>query len=156
MSDYSHIVIPGGDAELGIFRLIDSGFHEQLKHFSGDIIAYSAGALLLMKRFLYIAFILLGVGLLSSCEKNGGSRLSFEGTWDVVKTEMETVQGDRTPCWNEYDKFLFSDSAQTGSTGADIPYCSRWDTFSGRILPWISGKTGAYSRESPARTPLWT
>ena len=67
--------------------------------------------LVLMKRFLYIAFILLGVGLLSSCEKNGGSRLSFEGTWDVVKTEMETVQGDRTPCWNEYDKFLFSDSA---------------------------------------------
>lgn len=51
LSDYSHIVIPGGDAELGILRLIDSGLHEQMKHYSGDIIAYSAGALLLLKRF---------------------------------------------------------------------------------------------------------
>ena len=64
-----------------------------------------------MKKLIYIALILLGVGILSSCSKEGGGSGSLVGTWDVVKTETETIQGNRTQCGNNYDKFVFTDSA---------------------------------------------
>lgn len=50
-SDYSCVILPGGDAPVGIQRLIAAGLDEQLKTYAGIIIGYSAGALLLFKRY---------------------------------------------------------------------------------------------------------
>lgn len=51
LSDYSCLVLPGGDAELGLQRLAASGLDTQLANYRGTVIAYSAGALLLLERF---------------------------------------------------------------------------------------------------------
>lgn len=51
LSDYSCIVFPGGDAELGIKRLVTSNLIRQLATYSGTVIAYSAGALLLLDNY---------------------------------------------------------------------------------------------------------
>lgn len=51
LSDYSCIILPGGDAELGIDRLMKSGLDRQLAVYSGTIIAYSAGALILLDKY---------------------------------------------------------------------------------------------------------
>ena len=50
-ADYSHIVIPGGDAELGFSRIMKSGLAEELIKFDKTIIAYSAGALILFDQY---------------------------------------------------------------------------------------------------------
>ena len=39
-----------------------------------------------MKKLLYLAIILLGVGVLSSCDKVGGNQNSIVGSWKVVDT----------------------------------------------------------------------
>lgn len=51
VSDYEYLVIPGGDVELGIKRINDLKLKEVIVQFAGDIIAYSAGALLLYRQF---------------------------------------------------------------------------------------------------------
>ncbi len=48
---YSFLVLPGGDAELGTQRMIKCGIIDQIKNFRGDIIAYSAGALMLFDKY---------------------------------------------------------------------------------------------------------
>ncbi len=71
-SDYSCVIFPGGDAQLGINRLIAAGLDEQLKTFSGIIIGYSAGALFLFKHYFlspnyYYKFfsVCKGLGIIS-------------------------------------------------------------------------------------------
>lgn len=71
LSDYSCLIVPGGDVELGLSRLVASGLDKQLADFQGVVIAYSAGALLLLKRFFlspnyyYSSFITQsGLGIL--------------------------------------------------------------------------------------------
>ena len=68
LSDYSCLVLPGGDAELGINRLAALGLDKQLADYQGTVIAYSAGALLLLERFFlspnfYYAFFSIKSGL---------------------------------------------------------------------------------------------
>ena len=48
---YNFIVIPGGDAELGMLRAQQLGISNKIKGFNGDIIAYSAGALMLYEKY---------------------------------------------------------------------------------------------------------
>lgn len=43
-----------------------------------------------MKKLLYLTIILLGVGILSSCDKiGGGGRGSLVGTWDMIEFGFE-------------------------------------------------------------------
>ncbi len=51
LSNYSCLILPGGDAELGLNRLTALGLDKQLANYQGAVIAYSAGALLLLERF---------------------------------------------------------------------------------------------------------
>lgn len=48
---YNYVIIPGGDAELGIRRLRDLNLIDDIINYTGDIIAYSAGALMLFEKF---------------------------------------------------------------------------------------------------------
>lgn len=41
-----------------------------------------------MKKLIYLAIILVGVGILSSCTKEGGNQNSIVGSWKVVDTEF--------------------------------------------------------------------
>ena len=51
LSDYSCLILPGGDAELGVKRLTCQGLDRQLADYRGRVIAYSAGALLLLDQY---------------------------------------------------------------------------------------------------------
>ena len=51
LSDYSCLILPGGDVELGCNRLTAMSLDKQLVDYQGTIIAYSAGALLLLEQF---------------------------------------------------------------------------------------------------------
>lgn len=42
-----------------------------------------------MKKILYIVFILLGIGIMSSCTKEGGNQNSIVGSWKIVNTEYD-------------------------------------------------------------------
>lgn len=48
---YNYLVIPGGDAELGVMRAQQLGISNKIKGFNGDVIAYSAGALMLYEKY---------------------------------------------------------------------------------------------------------
>lgn len=48
---YSCLILPGGNAELGLTRMHQVGIDLEIKNFKGNIIAYSAGALLLFENF---------------------------------------------------------------------------------------------------------
>lgn len=47
-----------------------------------------------MKHLIYLAIILLGVGILSSCTKEGGNQNSLVGTWKIVKVENFDKDGN--------------------------------------------------------------
>lgn len=51
LDEYTYVILPGGDAELGISRVQSSWLMEELRNYRGDIIAYSAGALMLLERY---------------------------------------------------------------------------------------------------------
>ncbi len=40
-----------------------------------------------MKKFIYLAIILLGVGILFSCTKESGSQDGLVGSWKIVSTD---------------------------------------------------------------------
>lgn len=67
-----------------------------------------------MKKVMYFAFILLGVGILSSCDKIGGGSGSFVGTWDIIKCETYDPSGSLIQTeTSSLGTFTFSDSALT-------------------------------------------
>jgi len=51
LAGFDYIIIPGGDAVLGIERIKSSFLYRELTAYRGKIIAYSAGALLLLKEY---------------------------------------------------------------------------------------------------------
>ena len=62
---------------------------------------------------MYFAFILLGVGILSSCDKIGGGS-SLVGTWDIIKCETYDPSGSLIQTeTSSLGTFTFSDSALT-------------------------------------------
>ena len=66
-----------------------------------------------MKKLLYLAIILLGIGFLSSCDKIGGGS-SLVGTWDIIKYEAYDPSGSLIQTeTSSLGSFTFSDSALT-------------------------------------------
>lgn len=51
IEDATHLLISGGDVELGLIRINEHGLWNKIIRFKGDIIAYSAGALMLFDKF---------------------------------------------------------------------------------------------------------
>lgn len=48
---FTYLILPGGDPELGLSRIRQYHLENKIKNFDGNIIAYSAGALLLFDRY---------------------------------------------------------------------------------------------------------
>lgn len=76
-----------------------------------------------MKKFLYLAIILLGVGFLSSCEKvGGGNSNSIIGKWKVVYSdsyyatvgEVWEFEKDGTFVVDGYPMYQYRYDASTG------------------------------------------
>ena len=103
LSDYSCLILPGGDAELGCARLIASSLDKQLADYQGTIIAYSAGALLLLDQYFlspnyyYTSFsIHSGLGILC---KEIALEVHYDGSKDMNRYIW---QGVETLCRSVY------------------------------------------------------
>ena len=67
-----------------------------------------------MKKLIYIALILLGVGFLSSCEKEGGGSGSLVGTWDITKYQACDKNGNvLDTATGSFGTFTFTDAVLT-------------------------------------------